>query len=96
MLHFLLGYLAGAGIEARWVVLEGTEDFFEVTKRLHHLLHGRPGDGRGLDQTVRGIARTLFHELLHALFLTEFPGEGTGHLDGNYETHHLDGSITYR
>jgi trehalose synthase len=31
MLHFLLGYLAGAGIEARWVVLEGTEDFFEVT-----------------------------------------------------------------
>jgi hypothetical protein len=43
MLHFLLGYLCGAGIDARWVVVEGSEDFFEVTKRLHHLLHGRPG-----------------------------------------------------
>ena len=64
MLHFLLGYLAGAGIEARWVVLEGTEDFFGVTKRLHHLLHGRPGDGRGLDQTVRGIYEQTQKETL--------------------------------
>jgi trehalose synthase len=43
MLHFLLGYLAGAGIDARWVVLEGNQDFFAVTKRVHHLLHGQPG-----------------------------------------------------
>jgi trehalose synthase len=55
MLHFLLGYLSGAGIDTRWVVLEGTEDFFEVTKRLHHRLHGQPGDGRDLDQSVQGI-----------------------------------------
>jgi hypothetical protein len=54
MLHFLLGYLAGAGIDTHWMVLEGNEEFFEVAKRLHHLLHGRPGDGRGMDQTVRG------------------------------------------
>jgi trehalose synthase len=44
MLHFLLGYLAGAGIDARWVVLQGDERFFQVTKRVHNLLHGRPGD----------------------------------------------------
>ena len=47
MLHFLVGYLAGAGIDARWVVLEGNQEFFAVTKRVHHLLHGQPGNGGG-------------------------------------------------
>jgi trehalose synthase len=75
MLHFLLGYLAGTGIEARWVVLEGTEDFFEVTKRLHHLLHGRPGDGRGLDQTVRGIYEQTQKETLAELQQRVGPGD---------------------
>jgi trehalose synthase len=75
MLRFLLGYLAGAGIEARWVVLEGTEDFFEVTKRLHHLLHGRPGDGRGLDQTVRGIYEQTQKETLAELQRRVGPGD---------------------
>jgi trehalose synthase len=75
MLHFLLGYLAGAGIEARWVVLEGSEDFFEVTKRLHHLLHGRPGDGRGLDQTVRGIYEQTQKETLAELQRRVGPGD---------------------
>jgi hypothetical protein len=27
MLHFLLGYLTGAGIDARWVVMEGNDEF---------------------------------------------------------------------
>jgi trehalose synthase len=67
MLHFLLGYLAGAGIDTRWAVLEGNEDFFQVTKRLHHLLHGRPGDGRGLDQTVRGTYQQTIKETLAEL-----------------------------
>jgi trehalose synthase len=75
MLHFLLGYLAGAGIEARWVVLEGTEDFFEVTKRLHHLLHGRPGDGRGVDQTVRGIYEQTQKKTLAELQRRVGPGD---------------------
>jgi trehalose synthase len=26
MLHFLLGYLAGAGIDTRWVVIEGNQE----------------------------------------------------------------------
>jgi trehalose synthase len=67
MLHFLLGYLAGAGIDTHWVVLEGNEDFFQVTKRLHHLLHGRPGDGRAMDQTVRGIYEQTQKETLAEL-----------------------------
>jgi trehalose synthase len=26
------------------VVIEGNQEFFAVTKRIHHLLHGQPGD----------------------------------------------------
>ena len=75
MLHFLLGYLAGAGIDTHWMVLEGNEEFFEVTKRLHHLLHGRPGDGRGMDQTVRGIYEQTQKEALAELQRRVGPGD---------------------
>ena len=44
LLGSVLGYLLGAGIRSRWLVLEGDEDFFVVTKRIHHLLHGKEGD----------------------------------------------------
>jgi trehalose synthase len=48
MLHSLLGYARGAGIDARWIVMDGTLDFFRFTKRLHNALHGvdvePPGD----------------------------------------------------
>ncbi len=40
-----LGYLAGAGIDVRWLVIEGDDDFFTVTKRIHNRLHGHKGDG---------------------------------------------------
>jgi trehalose synthase len=60
MLHFLLGYLVGAGIDARWVVLQGDERFFQVTKRVHNLLHGRPGDGDALGDREQAVyQRTL-------------------------------------
>lgn len=45
MLRVLLPYTRGAGIDARWFVLDGDPEFFEITKRLHHRLHGRVGDG---------------------------------------------------
>jgi trehalose synthase len=45
MLQALLAYSRGAGVDARWVVVEGNADFFAVTKRVHNLLHGSPGDG---------------------------------------------------
>jgi trehalose synthase len=40
MLRSLIGYACGAGLDARWVVIEGAPDFFAVTKRLHNRLHG--------------------------------------------------------
>jgi trehalose synthase len=45
MLQSVLCYLAGAGINTRWTVIEGNEEFFDLTKRIHNLLHGSPGDG---------------------------------------------------
>lgn len=55
MLQSLLGYLAGGGITTRWVVVDGDDGFFDVTKRLHNLLHGKPGDGDGLGAAEREV-----------------------------------------
>jgi trehalose synthase len=44
MLQSVLGYVVECDIPVRWLVIDGSQEFFEVTKRLHHLLHGRPGD----------------------------------------------------
>jgi trehalose synthase len=59
MLVSLLAYARGAGIDARWVVIAGNEDFFVLTKRIHNFLHGSPGDGGDLD----GDARRVFDEV---------------------------------
>lgn len=45
MLRSLLAYTRGAGVDIRWVVIEGRPAFFSLTKRLHNRLHGSPGDG---------------------------------------------------
>ena len=53
MLRSLIGYVRGAGIDGRWVVLEGDAEFFLITKRLHNRLHGAPGDGGPLGEPER-------------------------------------------
>lgn len=55
----VLGYLLGAGIRSRWLVLEGTDDFFVVTKRIHHLLHGKEGDGGPLGQAEANVYQSV-------------------------------------
>ncbi len=55
MLQSLLAYARGAGVETRWLVIEGEPEFFALTKRLHHHLHGSSGDG--------GPLGTAEHEL---------------------------------
>ena len=54
LLQTLLAYARGAGIDARWVVIEGDPRFFEITKRLHNHLYGTPGDGGLLGSAERG------------------------------------------
>ncbi len=71
MLHSLLPYARGLGIDTRWVVIGGIADFFRITKRLHNALHGQAGDGSGLgeaeaavyqhvtDENARGMTRMV-------------------------------------
>jgi trehalose synthase len=60
MLRSLIAYGRGAGVDARWVVIEGDERFFAITKRLHNHLHGSLGDGGALDaEERRAYERTL-------------------------------------
>lgn len=49
MLQGLLAYGRGAGVDTRWLVIDGDPDFFAITKRVHNALHGvgRPGSGLG-------------------------------------------------
>jgi trehalose synthase len=48
LLGALVPYSRAAGVDVRWVVIDGDPAFFRVTKRLHNMLHGFPGDGEGL------------------------------------------------
>ena len=45
ILSSLVAYVRGAGIDARWLVIEGSSVFFRITKRLHHALRGSKGEG---------------------------------------------------
>jgi trehalose synthase len=60
MLQVILSYGRGAGVDTRWLVLDGDPEFFAVTKRLHNFLHGSPGDGGRLD----GVARDHYRDVL--------------------------------
>jgi trehalose synthase len=63
MLHVLLGYIRGVGVNTSWLVIDGDPEFFEVTKRLHNHLYGSAGDGGALDEAAHEIyERALRHE----------------------------------
>ncbi len=53
MLHQLVGYGRGAGLDSRWLVISGDEEFFRITKRIHNALHGSDGDGSDLGDAER-------------------------------------------
>ncbi|MFN2581372.1 MAG: glycosyltransferase [Candidatus Dormibacteria bacterium] len=50
MLQSLVPYARGAGVDARWMVVQGEDEFFRITKRIHNRLHGAIGDGGPLAQ----------------------------------------------
>jgi trehalose synthase len=62
LLRPLISYARGAGVDARWIVIDGAPDFFEVTKRLHNRLHGALGDGGPLDDQARRIYEDVLAE----------------------------------
>jgi trehalose synthase len=55
MLASLLPYPLGAGVDVRWLVVNGDERFFEVTKRVHNHLHDDEGDNGSLGDGERAV-----------------------------------------
>ena len=55
MVRSILSYARGAGVDARWVVIEGPREFFRLTKRLHNAIHGSEGDGSPLGDAERRL-----------------------------------------
>ncbi|MCW2817284.1 MAG: glycosyl transferase family 1 [Marmoricola sp.] len=57
MLQTLLAFVRGVHVDTRWFVLTGGRDFFTVTKRVHNMLHGEPGDGGRLTAADVAVLR---------------------------------------
>jgi trehalose synthase len=55
LLDALIPYDMAAGVDERWLVIEGSPDFFAVTKKIHTLLHGVAPDGAGLTADERRV-----------------------------------------
>ena len=62
MLRSFVSYSRGAGLDMRWVVIGGNPDFFRVTKRIHNLLHGAPGDGGALGPDESAVYASVSSE----------------------------------
>jgi trehalose synthase len=74
MLSSILSYLVGH-VSTRWLVLEESDEFFEVTKRVHHLLHGDPGAGIELSQQDRATFEKSVRNDRKELVETVGPGD---------------------
>src|SRR6266545_4084992 len=62
MLQTLLAYVRGAGVDARWLVIQGDPAFFAITKRIHNGLYGSPGDGGDLGPDERAHYEAIENE----------------------------------
>lgn len=75
MLQMLLPYSRGAGVDTRWLVIEGDPEFFAITKRLHHRLHGRQGDEGSLGAAEHEHYDAVTRQNAELLAATVFPGD---------------------
>ena len=75
MLRSLIARARGAGVDARWVVIEGNKEFFQVTKRIHNNLHGSPGDGGDLGDAEREVYEQALRRNLDELLETVGPDD---------------------
>jgi trehalose synthase len=75
MLPGLVGHALAAGIDTRWLVVEGTSPFFVVTKRIHNGLHASPGDDGDLGEAERRIYEATLSSEVHGLRQVLRPGD---------------------
>jgi len=62
MLQSLLGYVRSTDVDARWLVIQGSAEFFRMTKRLHHALHGARGDGSSLGGAEHDVYMAILRQ----------------------------------
>lgn len=75
MLQSILGYPLDSDVSVRWLVIGGNDDFFAVTKRIHHLLHGSAGDGGPLGEHERGVYESALAREVEQLAKLIRPGD---------------------
>jgi len=75
MLQALVAYARGAGVDTRWLVIEGNQPFFAVTKRLHNRLHGVAGDDGDLGADARAVYTEVQQRNLRELGAIVRPGD---------------------
>src|SRR2546430_106879 len=54
LLAALIPYDRGAGVDERWLVIEGSPEFFAITKKIHTRRHGVAPDGSEITPVERG------------------------------------------
>ena len=62
MLQSMLAFTRGLDIDTRWLVMTGSAEFFQFTKRLHHALHGEAGDGSPIGPEQRELYEATMRE----------------------------------
>lgn len=75
LLQSLLAYARGAGVDARWLVMDGDPSFFDVTKRIHNWIYGVPGDGGRLGDDERRVYERTAGRNAGELLATVRPGD---------------------
>ncbi len=75
MLQTLLAFVRGVHVDTRWLVLTGSPAFFRVTKRVHNMLHGDPGDGGALGPEELGVLHAALAVDLAELIELISPGD---------------------
>jgi trehalose synthase len=75
MLQSVLCYLVGASTDTRWLVIDGDDDFFALTKQIHFLLHGEPGDGTGLGPEARSTYESALESEAAGILELVRPGD---------------------
>ena len=62
MLRSWVAYARGVGMDMRWMTMGGHADFFELTKRIHNMMHGEPGNDGVLDEADRALYEQVTSE----------------------------------
>ena len=75
MLQSLLAYARGAGVDARWLVIGGSPEFFKITKRIHNRLHGAQGDGGPLGDDEKQTYESVLADSAQELAELMQPGD---------------------